>query len=129
MWWTQRGLRPRYPFLAGRRGGGKETPTPRTLLALDLATGGVLWETADIARARNTGMKTSEDGTRLLDKGREPILMEPVRATITLRRSGSPKVTLLDHDGLPTGRTLQVKDGAFRIDGAKDCTPYYLVQY
>ncbi len=82
-----------------------------------------------IARARNTGMKISEDGTRLLDKGRGPILMEPVRATITLRRPGSPKVTLLDHDGLPTGRTLQVKDGAFHIDGAKDCTPYYLVQY
>ncbi|MEA3368687.1 MAG: PQQ-binding-like beta-propeller repeat protein, partial [Planctomycetota bacterium] len=46
--------RPRYPFLAGRRGCGKETPAPRTLLALDLATGRVLWQTADIVPTLNS---------------------------------------------------------------------------
>ena len=82
-----------------------------------------------IARARNTGMQISGDGTRLLGKGQGPILMEPVRATVTLRRPGSPKVTLLDHDGLRTDRTVTVEDGTFRIDGAADRTPYYLVEY
>jgi len=82
-----------------------------------------------IARARNTGMRISDDGTKLLDKGKGPILMEPVRATITLRRPGSPKVILLDHDGLPTNQALPIKNGAFRIDGATDKTPYYLVRY
>ncbi|MFW6162174.1 MAG: hypothetical protein ACODAJ_05350, partial [Planctomycetota bacterium] len=82
-----------------------------------------------IARARNTGMRISDDGTKLLAKGKAPILMEPVAATIALRRPGSPKVLLLDHDGLPTSATLPVTDGTVRIDGATDKTPYYLVEY
>jgi len=82
-----------------------------------------------VARARNTGMRLSDDGSRLLEKGRGPVLMEPVQATITLRRTGKPKVILLDHDGLATDRTVAVTDGAFIIDGATHRTPYYLVQY
>jgi hypothetical protein len=82
-----------------------------------------------VARARNTGMNISEDGTRLLEKGQGPILMEPVRATVTLRRPGTSKVTLLDHDGLPTERKVVVEDGTFRIDGTAHRTPYYIVEY
>ncbi|MGD2175413.1 MAG: beta-galactosidase [Candidatus Brocadiaceae bacterium] len=82
-----------------------------------------------IARARNTGMKVSEEGTELLEKGGAPVLMEPVKATITLRRPGDPKVILLDHDGMPTDRTLPVEDGSLVIDGTRDRTPYYLIEY
>jgi hypothetical protein len=82
-----------------------------------------------IARARNTGMQVSAEGDQLLEKGEGPVLMEPVRATIALRRSGTPTVHLLDHDGRRTGKTLGVRDGTFEIDGARDRTPYYLVEY
>jgi len=82
-----------------------------------------------VARARNTGMKVSDDGTKLLARGDGPVLMEAVKATITIRRAGGPKVVLLDHDGLPTDATLPVADGTFQIDGGRDKTPYYLVTY
>jgi hypothetical protein len=113
-------IRPRCPFAAIYVTARGEDETIRSAKALLLVV---------IARARNTGMRISDDGTKLLDKGKGPILMEPVRATITLRRPGGPKVLLLDHDGLPTDQTLPVRDGAFRIDGAADRTPYYLIQY
>jgi hypothetical protein len=84
-----------------------------------------------MARARNTGMQLEETskGVVAKAKGKEPVLMEPVKATVALRRAGAAKVSLLDHDGLPTGRTVPVENGAFQIDGARDKTPYYLVEY
>ena len=68
-------------------------------------------------------------GTRLLDRGSAPILMEPVRATITIDRPGDPTVHVLDHNGCRTGRTLPVREGQLEIDGARDRTCYYLVEY
>jgi len=82
-----------------------------------------------IARARNTGMKFSPAGGRMLAQGQAPIVMEPVKARIALGRSGTPKIVVLDHDGKPTDRTVPVENGAFTIDGARDKTPYYLVRY
>ena len=55
--------------------------------------------------------------------------MEPVKAAITISKAGAPKLTLLDHDGLRTQTTLAVKDGTFTIDGARDKTPYYLIEF
>lgn len=81
-----------------------------------------------IARARNRGMRVLE-GTRLLARGGPPVVMEPVRATIRIDRPGRPTVTLLDHNGRRTGKTLPVRDRAFSIDGSRDRTPYYLVTY
>ena len=94
----------------------------------DVATARKLLVVA-MARARNTGMKINEAGDRLIERGGPPILLEPVKATISIDRPGNPKVELLDHDGLPTGKTLPVKDGTFTIDGAADKTPYYLITY
>lgn len=82
-----------------------------------------------LARARNTGMKFSPAGDRMLDRGQPPIVMEPVQARIALRRAGTPRVVLLDHDGRITDRTLTVDGGVLQIDGARDRTPYYLLQY
>jgi hypothetical protein len=82
-----------------------------------------------IARARNTGQKLNSAENALLAPGEAPILMEPVKASIELRRSGSPKVMLLDHDGLETAQSLSVQDGRLAIDGARDKTMYYLVSY
>ncbi len=81
-----------------------------------------------LARGRNTGMKIFRD-TRLLSKGTSPVLMEPVRAEIALGRSGSPKVTALDHDGRKTNLTLPVYNNTFEIDGAHYKTIYYEILY
>lgn len=82
-----------------------------------------------MARARNTGMKFSPDGKRLLAAGEGPLLMEPVKAAVTLRRRGPARVLVLDQEGAPTERTLPVADGRFVLDGAADQTPYYLVVF
>ena len=65
-------------------------------------------------------------------KGKEgiaPLLVEPIQATVTLKRPGAMKVMLLDHDGLPTGRSVPVTDGSFQINGVTDKTPYYLIEF
>jgi hypothetical protein len=82
-----------------------------------------------VARARNTGMKLNAEENQLLERGQAPVRMEPVVASIRIDRPGTPKVILLDHDGRPTGRTLDVQGGSFTIDGTRDKTPYYLVTY
>ncbi|NQT52983.1 hypothetical protein HQ576_13075, partial [bacterium] len=82
-----------------------------------------------VARARNTGMKFSPAGDRMLAQGKEPILMQPVKASITLRRDGSAQVIPLDHDGKATRTANPLDGGTFTIDGARDRTPYYLVRY
>lgn len=82
-----------------------------------------------MARARNTGQQLNQTEDQILAPGAGPILMEPVKAEITIHRTGSPKVVVLDHDGFSTGQTIPVADGAFTIDGARDKTPYYIVQY
>jgi hypothetical protein len=82
-----------------------------------------------IARARNSGMKLNETEDQILSRGESPILMEPVRAKITLKRAGLPKVYLLDHDGLRTNQMIPVQNNTFEIDGTRDKTCYYLITY
>ncbi len=82
-----------------------------------------------IARARNTAMQFSDAGDELLDRGKSPILMEPVKATIRIDRPDASKLRLLDHDGLRTGTTLPIQNGTVTIDGARDKTPYYLIEF
>jgi len=81
-----------------------------------------------IARARNSDMKIIDD-VRLLDKGHAPILLEPVRAEITIRKPGAATVHVLDHAGVRTGKKLTPINGAFTVDGARDKTCYYLIEY
>jgi len=80
-----------------------------------------------IARARNTGTKVLADSL-LLEKGAAPLVMEPVKARITLKRNPS-KVYLLDHDGIRTQKALPIENRSFEIDGARDKTCYYLVTF
>ncbi len=100
----------------------------------DLSTGGNL-DTADkilitaVARARNTGMRYAYKGdeTVLTQKGTRPLLMEPVKATISLKTKKDTQVTVLDHDGVITPVKVPVNQGKFVIDGAKYQTIYYLM--
>ena len=93
----------------------------------DVASGKGLLVVA-IARARNTGEKVFQD-SRIIERGKPPVVMEPVKATIRIERPGKATIHVLDHDGALTDRTLPVQDGQFTIDGARDKTPYYLVTY
>ena len=81
-----------------------------------------------VARARNTGMKVLGD-SRLVNRGTSPVVMEPVKARVSIQKSGSPTVHVLDHDGCRTGRTVASRQGTFTIDGARDKTCYYLITY
>ncbi len=93
----------------------------------DIATGENLVLVA-MARARNSDAQIVDD-VRILNYGDAPIVMEPVKAEIALDRPGTPTVHVLDHNGRKTGETLEVENGRFTIDGARDQTPYYLISY
>lgn len=80
-----------------------------------------------LARARNSGMNIR--GSLLLGVGVEPILLEPVKAEITLKRSGTPTVYVLDHDGRRTDRTVPVSGGVIRLDTGRDRAFSYLIVY
>jgi hypothetical protein len=61
----------------------------------------------------------------VLDNGKAPILLEPVKATIAVSGREISAVHMLDHDGRRTGKTLSVKDCQFTIDGTRDQAIYY----
>ncbi len=61
-----------------------------------------------IARARNTGMKVFNDN-RIVQRGRSPVVMEPVKAEILIGGKGPIKeVHVLDHSGRRTGQTMRL---------------------
>ena len=62
-------------------------------------------------------------------RGKAPVLPEPVKATIMLRRKGKFRVHALDHDGKRReGVSPFETAGPFTIDGARDRAMYYLVE-
>jgi len=74
-------------------------------------------------------MKYNEEGTRVLEVGGPPILLEPVSLKLSMHRKGVPLVHLLDHVGRRTGETVPVKDGVIVLDGAETRTIYYEIEY
>jgi hypothetical protein len=82
-----------------------------------------------VARAKNTGMEYNEDHTELLEIGQAPILLEPVKLSMSIRRKTMPAITVLDHSGNKTNKTIQVKNGKWVLDGTESETIYYLLEY
>jgi hypothetical protein len=82
-----------------------------------------------VARNCNTGFKYFSIDQRILDNGRGPILLEPVRATISIGARPIAAVHVLNHAGGRSGKTLEVDAGQFTLDGARDRTLYYEVVY
>jgi hypothetical protein len=82
-----------------------------------------------LARQSNTGFTYFAPDNKVLKNGGPPILLEPVKATVTIGGRSIEAVHVLDHDGNRTGRTLPVKDGQFTLDGARDKAIYYEVVY
>lgn len=84
-----------------------------------------------VARARNTGMRYTADGTEVLEVGSSPIQLEAVRAKVSFTGPRKPRqVFVLDHDGRRTDRTLPVTpEGIVALDGTRDRTLYYEVVF
>ena len=82
-----------------------------------------------VARARNTDMEYSyHAGSTMLNAiGREPLLLEPVVATIETDFPPGTEIIALDHSGAPTSVRLPIIDGHVRLEGEKYKTMYYLV--
>jgi hypothetical protein len=84
---------------------------------------------AVMARECNTGFTYFGPDNKVLKNGSSPILLEPVKATVTITGRQVAAVNILDHNGRPTDRKVEVKDGKFTIDGARDKAIYYEVVY
>lgn len=132
---------PRTQAVIGRAGGQSfdlpgatvavKTPFVSLLLTpLDdkpLAESGHVLITA-MARDTQTNARYNADGTRLLQIGGPPLLMEPVQATVTLKGVHPKAVNVLDVYGVPTGATVKVEtDGSFTL-GGEYRTYYYEVK-
>jgi hypothetical protein len=78
-----------------------------------------------MARARNTGMVLNEVENKVLDPGRSPVVLEPVKAEIEIPFNG--ELLVLGHDGIVAKSTRNISE-KFEIDGSKDKTPFYLIR-
>ncbi len=82
-------------------------------------------------RDANTGMVFDEFTDNPLKKGGEPLLLEPVEATITIKDRVIKSVLPLDHAGRikKDAKSLKIHNGStFSIDGKQSKTMYYLVE-
>ncbi len=78
-----------------------------------------------MARGRNTGMEFNSQADTVLAMGEPPLLLEPVKATLTTPFSGT--LDLLDHDGnQPTSSRKFQNELTF--DGTSDKTPFYRIR-
>jgi hypothetical protein len=73
------------------------------------------------------GTVYNEDGTQLLEVGGPPLLMEPVRAHITLNGGPVSEVNVVDFYGVPTAQQVARDGNSFDIDG-RYATYYYEVK-
>ena len=80
-----------------------------------------------VARNANTGFRYFVVDSQTIDNGQGPILLEPVKARLTIAGRKVASVHVLDHDGRRTGRALPVENGRFEIDGTRDKALYYEV--
>ncbi len=84
-----------------------------------------------VSRESNTGFTYSILNDTIVDNGKPPMRMEPVRAGIAIAGRLIAAVNVLDFDGRrQADKTLSVgKDGQFSIDTGKDHTMYYEVLF
>jgi hypothetical protein len=64
----------------------------------------------------------------ILDVGKAPQILEPVKATIQFNRRPQA-VVALDADGHPMGKPISIKDGRVELDTGVHKAFYYLVTY
>jgi len=83
-----------------------------------------------VARNSNSGFRYFALDHRVLDNGKAPIVLEPVKARIAFAGRAVAAVNVLDHDGRrQDGKTLAVRDGGIDIDTGRDKAIYYEVVF
>lgn len=80
-----------------------------------------------MARQINNGFTYFVPTGLMLDEGKTPIMLEPVRADIAFQGRKVASVQVLDQNGSLTKETVSVSNGAFHLDTGKDKTLYYKV--
>jgi hypothetical protein len=84
-----------------------------------------------VGRSRNTEMAYSRGGQRLIAIGKPPVLLEGVRGTVRLARSGPCTVTALSPYGYKTADVAVAIEGGATVvplDG-RNKAAYYDVQF
>jgi glycosyl hydrolase family 42 (putative beta-galactosidase) len=79
-----------------------------------------------MARDQQYGAEYSPDGSQLLSVGGPPLLLEPVKATLTFKGDALSSVKVVDVYGVPTERDVEREGNTFAIDG-RYATYYYEV--
>jgi hypothetical protein len=80
-----------------------------------------------LAQDKQYGTVYNADGTKLIETGGPPLLLEPVQATITFKGAPLTSVKVVDVYGVPTARHVERTGNAFAIDG-RYATYYYEVK-
>jgi len=79
------------------------------------------------ARAVSTDFSVNTTNNTMLNPGKAPLMMEPVKADIAISGRTVTAVNVLDQSGVLTQKTVPIKENAFQVDSAKDQTLYYQV--
>jgi hypothetical protein len=69
------------------------------------------------------------DNRTVVNNGTSPIMLEPVKATLSFKGRKIAKVNILDQDGKAAVGTISSTDGSFAIDTSRDKTIYYQVVF
>ncbi|MBM4018528.1 MAG: hypothetical protein FJ288_09415 [Planctomycetes bacterium] len=78
-----------------------------------------------VSRAENTGQAFARNKSAIAERGREPVLVEPVECRIALPMPAAAAVFPLDETGKRRARLpAQMEAGVLRIDTAAACSPW-----
>ena len=80
-----------------------------------------------MAQDKQLGTVYNEDGTKLIETGGPPLLLEPVQAILTFKGAPLTSVNVVDVYGVPTARQVERTGNSFSIDG-RYATYYYQVK-
>jgi len=80
-----------------------------------------------MAQDKQLGTVYNEDGTKLIETGGPPLLLEPVQAILTFKGAPLASVNVVDVYGVPTTRYVEHTGNSFSIDG-RYATYYYQVK-
>ncbi len=83
------------------------------------------------ARARRTGLVLSDEGTKIIDPGTSPLLMEPVKGKFTLKTDANVRIYALSTEG-QRQKEIPVTKGngvsTFVLDGTEHASNFEIVK-
>ena len=80
-----------------------------------------------MAQDKQLGTVYNEDGTKLIETGGPPLLLEPVQATLTFKGAALSSAKVVDVSGVPADGQIERMGNTFDIDG-RYATYYYEVK-